>query len=138
MEIAYAAFCGVGNIIIPGPRHYSSGRDDTSGLVQFARAIQEALGIGSFVQFAIHIPMYGQAEPFMKEPTGGLAPFAREDYNSEGSSELKDTDSYSTWDAWNVIRSVCQYNSRLSVGKRSPIKSYVSLSSNPRLPKYPS
>lgn len=126
MEIAYAAFCGVGNVIVPGPRRYSNGRDDTSGLIQYARAIQEALGIGSYVQIAIHLPMYEHGEAPMKEPIGDLAPFARENYSWDESKTVKDADPYGTWDAWNMIRSVCQYNSRLSVGKISSMKSYMS------------
>src|ERR1700709_1594485 len=41
IEIAYASFCGVGNVIIPGPRTYSSGATSNDGLIQYARAIQE-------------------------------------------------------------------------------------------------
>jgi protein arginine N-methyltransferase 5 len=119
MEIAYAAFCGVGNVIIPGPRYYSNGRDATSGLIQYARAIKEALGIGNYVQMAIHLPMYDHGDPPMKEYVGDLAPFAREGYSLENSEKILESDLYGTWDAWNTIRSICQYNSRLSVGKIS-------------------
>jgi protein arginine N-methyltransferase 5 len=115
IEIAYASFCGVGNIIIPGPRTYGGDSTDSYGLTQYARAIQEALTIGSYIQMAIHLPMYGQDES--KDTTGDLLPFAR-DYNSTGKAKAsKDVDLYETWDAWNLIRSVCKYNSRLSVGK---------------------
>jgi protein arginine N-methyltransferase 5 len=119
MEIAYAAFCGVGNVIIPGPRIYNNGRNATSGLILYARALQEALGIGNYVHMVIHLPMYDHGDPPMKEPVGDLAPFVRDDYSSAHSEKLKESDLYCTWDAWNTIRSVCQYNSRLSVGKRS-------------------
>jgi protein arginine N-methyltransferase 5 len=119
MEIEYAAFCGVGNVIIPGPRRHSNGRDDTSGLVQYARAIQEALSVGTYVNVAIHIPMYDQGETHTKDPIGELAPFARENYCSaiDQVNAAKDAELFSTWDSWNTIRSVCNYNSRLSVGK---------------------
>lgn len=113
IEIAYASFCGVGNIIIPGPRTYSSGTTDSDGLVQYARAIQEALTIGSYIQLAIQIPMYGNEE--VKEMTGDLMPFARSPGDAK---ENKEIDLFETWDAWNLIRNVCKYNSRLSVGKK--------------------
>jgi protein arginine N-methyltransferase 5 len=117
IEIAYASFCGVGNIIIPGPRNYSSGTKENNGLVQYARAIQEALAIGSYVQMAIQIPMYGNEE--VKDMTGDLQPFARTSNaatpNPKGSKHI---DLFETWDAWNFTRSVCKYNSRLSVGKK--------------------
>jgi len=114
IEIAYASFCGVGNIIIPGPRSYSSGSTINDGLIQYARAIQEALTIGSYVQMALHIPMYGSEEA--KDLTGDLRPFAR-NMESEKAKSSKEIDLFETWDAWNLIRTVCKYNSRLSVGK---------------------
>ena len=128
IEIAYASFCGVGNIIIPGPRSYSSGSIDNDGLMQYARAIQEALTIGSYIQVAIHIPMYGNDE--VKDVTGDLRPYAK-DHNSAAKVKVnKEIDLFETWDAWNLIRSVCKYNSRLSVGKK-PIQS-ISVPAGPR------
>ena len=119
IEIAYASFCGLGNIIIPGPRTYSSGSVESDGLVQYARAIQEALSIGSYIQIAIHIPMYGCEEA--KEMTGDLLPFARVQ-RPPGSKESREINLFETWDAWNLIRSVCKYNSRLSVGKKTTLQ----------------
>jgi protein arginine N-methyltransferase 5 len=132
IEIAYASFCGVGNIIIPGPRNYTSGSKDNNGIIQYARAIQEALTIGSYIQMAIHIPMYGQEE--VKDMTGDLLPFARDNQSSEKSKASKDIDLFETWDAWNFIRSVCKYNSRLSVGKKpiQPSISHISQTSEGR------
>jgi protein arginine N-methyltransferase 5 len=120
IEIAYASFCGVGNIVISGPRSYSSGSTENDGLMQYARAIQEALTIGTYIQMAINIPMYGNDE--VKDMTGDLRPFAK-DHNSAAKGKAnKEVDLFETWDAWNLIRSVCKYNSRLSVGKK-PIQS---------------
>jgi len=115
IEIAYASFCGVGNIIIPGPRPYSSGSTDNDGLIQYARAIQEALTIGSYIQIAIHIPMYGNEE--VQELTCDLRPFSRDQNSATKGKAAKEIDLFETWDAWNTIRTVCKYNSRLSVGK---------------------
>jgi protein arginine N-methyltransferase 5 len=115
IEIAYASFCGVGNIIIPGPKTYGGDSTDNDGLTHYARAIQEALSIGSYIQIAIHIPMYGQDE--QRDMTGDLLQFARDHNSSVKAKTSKDVDLYETWDTWNVIRSVCKYNSRLSVGK---------------------
>lgn len=114
IEIAYASFCGIGNVIIPGPRTYCSGSTYSDGLAQYARAIQEALSIGSYINFALHIPMFGSEEG--TEITGDLLPFAR-DQRPRG-KENKQIDLFETWDAWNLVRTVCKYNSRLSVGKK--------------------
>ncbi|RDW72084.1 hypothetical protein BP5796_08118 [Coleophoma crateriformis] len=117
IEIAYAAFCGISNIIIPGPRSYSSSASDYDGLTQYARAIQEALTIGGYMQMAISIPMYGPEET--KEMTGDLVPLARTSPTA-GKSKAKDIDLFESWDAWNLIRSVCKYNARLSVALGLP------------------
>ncbi len=126
IEIAYASFCGVGNIIIPGPRSYSSGLSNNDGLIQYARAIQEALTIGSYIQMAIHVPMYGNEET--KEMIGDLRPFARDYKTTEKAKENRELDLFETWDGWNLIRSVCKYNSRLSVGKE-PMNIFIQFSS---------
>jgi len=117
IEVAYASFCGLGNIIIPGPRTYSCNTTESDGLIQYARAIQEALTIGSYVHVALHIPMYGNNQG--KEMTGDLAPLARKPLEAEKEKENKEAEMFETWDAWNAIRSVCKYSSRLSVGKKT-------------------
>ncbi|PBP23263.1 protein arginine N-methyltransferase HSL7 [Diplocarpon rosae] len=119
IEIAYASFCGIGNIIIPGPRSYTSGPTDNDGLMQYARAIQEALNIGTYLQMAIHIPMYGNGE--IEEIIGDIRPFARNlgSCATPGQTSKK-IDLFETWDAWNLIRDVCKYSSRLSVALALP------------------
>ena len=117
IEVAYASFCGLGNIIIPGPRTYSCDTAESNGLMQYARAIQEALTIGSYVHVALHIPMHGNHQA--KEMTGDLAPLARKPVESDKEEGKKEVELFETWDAWNAIRSVCKYNSRLSVGKKT-------------------
>ena len=117
MEVAFASFCGVTNIVIPGPRRYNSSAATTDGLARYARAVQEALGIASYVHMAIHIPMYHHADDHAVPLLGDLQPFARDEYLRAKNEE--DEELFDSWDAWNVIRSVCKYNSRLSVGKES-------------------
>lgn len=113
IEVAYASFCGVTNILVPGPRGFQNGTLAGDGLVQYARAIQEALNIGSYVSFAIHMPMYGQDSG--EAAAGDLLPLARAKAQRE--QPVEDTELYGSWDAWNLIRDVCTYNSRLFVGK---------------------
>jgi protein arginine N-methyltransferase 5 len=112
MEIAYASFCGIGNVVIPGPRTYSSNSADSNGLAQYARAIQEILEIATYMQIALHLPMYGNEE--VKDLTGDLRELAK---GGVSTVEAKEINLYETWDAWNVIRDLCRYNTRLSVGK---------------------
>ena len=117
-EVAYAAFCGVGNIIVPGPKLHH--RDvHGSGITQYARAIQEALNVASYLSIQILMPMTDHPDSDAGDGVGSLAPFAREDYVEEsGRQEGRRPDTFGTWDAWNVIRTVCKYSPRLFVGKR--------------------
>ncbi|KAM3153852.1 Protein arginine N-methyltransferase 5 [Botrytis cinerea] len=117
IEIAYASFCGVGNVIIPGPRTYNGGSGN-NGLAQYARAIQEALAIASYINISIHMPMYGVED--QTEMTGDLLPFSRYQSTTDTSKGENEVDLYENWDAWNLIRDVCKYNSRLSVALALP------------------
>ncbi|EON61233.1 hypothetical protein W97_00446 [Coniosporium apollinis CBS 100218] len=121
-EIAYAAFCGVGNVIVQGPSLHSicSGQ----GLPQYARAIQEALDMGPYLNLQILLPMAG--DPSWDDSSavmGDLGPFARPEYLQVSAEEQRQEEKPSqlqSWDAWNVIRSICKYSSRLSVALSLP------------------
>jgi len=112
LEIAYAAFCGVVTVVVQGPRLLTS-----SSVPQYARAIKEALSIGSYLQIHIKMPIVAGAHEDGQD-VGDLAAFAREEYST--GVRLHDPhapDSFSAWDAWNIVRSVCKYHPRVSVGK---------------------
>lgn len=127
LEVAYAAFCGINNIIIPGPRHLG-GQTDGNGVIQYARAIKECLNISGYINISLHIPMYDAEDASKKDlMIGDLAPFAREHPTPEVSSGEDSVDLFGAWDAWHAIRSVCKYNSRLSVGKEPRIYTFPSL-----------
>lgn len=120
MEVAYASFCGFGNIIISGPKlHHDQGHGD--GLVQYARAIQELLNIGIYMSLSILSPFAYDRGTDTDEIMGSLAPFARKEYTNGQDVELvmKKSNECESWDAWHMIRTVCKYNQRLSVGKRA-------------------
>ncbi len=126
LEIAYAAFCGIGNIIIPGPKLHH-GKLHGEGVTQYAHAIQEALAIGNYIQIQIWLPMIDHTDIDGEDVEGSLTPFAREEYiGAEEESKSRKTDIFGTWDAWNIIRSVCKHNARLFVGKDTEIHSLLS------------
>jgi type II protein arginine methyltransferase len=117
LEIAFAAFCGISYLLIPGPRLRRHSALQT-GLMPYARAIQKALAIGSYMQIKIWFPMIDHPENELAR-MGDLAPFARPDYLEDDVDEgTLPLDLYGTWDAWNVIRSFCKYHTRLCVGKK--------------------
>ena len=116
MEIAYAAFCGIENVIVPGPKlHYDNLRAD--GVTRYARAIREALN-GNHLQVHLSIPMIDHADNETKNEMGSLASLTREEYLEELTEDWpRKTDVFGTWDAWHAVRTLCKYSSRLFVGK---------------------
>ncbi|PHH87900.1 hypothetical protein CDD83_8253 [Cordyceps sp. RAO-2017] len=116
LEINYANFCGVRSIMVPGPS-CDAGKDGGSqGLVQYSRAVQEALAIGNCLSFLIHLPMY-------REPVGGGPDETLSSLKPQGGNpETKggEIDLFSCWESWHHIRTVCNYNLRLFVALKLP------------------
>ncbi|MCJ1463448.1 methyltransferase protein [Pseudocyphellaria aurata] len=106
LEVAYAAFCGFGNVIIQGPKLHH-GKIHGDGLMQYAFAIQEALGASNYLQVEIKLPMADHFPVDKDNAADSLAYRAREEYVgvTEGGTSKK-TELYGTWDAWNIIRTV--------------------------------
>ena len=118
LEIAYAAFCGATNVIVPGPKLHH-GDIDGEGVVQYAYSVQEILNIGMFVQVHIRLHMIDDPEAFDENMGDDLGSRARLKYVNPSTSDPKPkADVFGTWDAWNIIRSTCSYNARLFVGKK--------------------
>lgn len=127
LEIAYAAFCGISYVLIPGPRLHHQAMQQT-GLMQYARAIQEVLVVGTYMQVKIWFPMIDHPENEVAR-MGDLAPFARPRYVGHDQGEDgSGLDLYGTWDAWDIIRSFCKYHTRLCIGKKDPYQILVLLS----------
>ncbi|KAL8731797.1 MAG: hypothetical protein Q9181_004187 [Wetmoreana brouardii] len=101
LEISYAAFCGLGNVVVPGPRlQYGSSHGE--GVAQYAFAIQEALALSNYTQLLIHLPMMYHPDQDGEDVQGSLSPFARPEYVEEGPKSKHDF--LATWDAWHIIR----------------------------------
>lgn len=117
LEVAYAAFCGVSNIIIPGPNLHS-GRLHGDGVAQYAYTIQEILEIGSYHQVLIRLSMTDELDRSPPQNESSLSSFAGPMYIEPPKDEYTaKPDTFGTWDAWNIIRSLCKYNHRVFVGK---------------------
>lgn len=112
IEVNYANFCGVRSIIIPGPGADASKNGGNHGLAQYSRAVEEALTVGSRLTFLVHMPMY--REPALENQVRTLAALAPE---FAPTSDKKEIDLFSAWDSWHHLRTVCNYNMRLYVGK---------------------
>ena len=116
LEVNYAAFCGIMYVMIPGPRSLSSDSPH-GGLVQYARAILDALNQGPFMQFYIWLPMIDQSEDYADQ-MGDLAPLARQEFQVNLNDQTTEFDVFGSWAAWDAVRSMCEYHSRLCVGKQ--------------------
>ena len=114
LELSYAAFCGISYVLIPGPRMRGRASND-GGLARFAREILDGLSQGPYMQFYIWLPMIDHYEND-KDDIDDLAAFAQERYLIQEHSSQR-LDLFGTWEAWDMIRSICNYSSRLFVGK---------------------
>lgn len=114
LEVAYANFCGVRTIIFPGPRQDAIKARGSRGVAQYARAVQEAMVVGTRMNFVIHLPMY--REPGLEEATSTLSSELETSKDAATSDAEGDIDIFSSWDSWHVIRSTCNYDTRLFVG----------------------
>ena len=117
LEVAYAAFCGVANIIVPGPiLHHSNTHGD--GVAQYAYAIQEILETGIYHHVHIRLSMSDDSDREQLHNKASLASYASPEFVEKAKEKDKaKPDAFGTWDAWNIIRSVCKYSNRLFVGK---------------------
>ncbi|KAI1918779.1 hypothetical protein LOZ58_006161 [Ophidiomyces ophidiicola] len=115
-EVAYAAFCGISYLVIPGPKL----QHGSVGLMHYARAIQEAMNLAPYIQ--VHIWLQMTDNPGSENnDIGDLMPFARAEYVPEQDTNAPiRPDHLGTWDAWDVIRRVCKYHTRLFVALSLP------------------
>ncbi|OJJ50908.1 hypothetical protein ASPZODRAFT_138034 [Penicilliopsis zonata CBS 506.65] len=115
MEVAYAAFCGLGYLLIPGPKLHHGGMH-SDGVAYYARVIQDALATGPYIHFHIWLKMVDNVD-LEVDQMGDLAPLARKEFllDADNNEQSPKIDPFGTWDAWDVIRRTCKYHSRLVV-----------------------
>jgi protein arginine N-methyltransferase 5 len=111
LEVNYANFCGVKNIVIPGPAQDASKGNGNLGLAQYSRAVQEAMTVGSRLTFLVHMPMY--REPLPESSVKNISSLVNDKTSEDQKSEV---DLFTSWDSWHHIRTVCEYSPRLFVG----------------------
>lgn len=109
LELAYAAFCGVSYVIVPGPRQ-SRGAD----VAAYGRAILEGLNQGPYMQ--LYIWTATNPEASTKEQVGDLASFARREYIDQQDHEVTSATAFSCWQSWDSVRAICRYSTRLCLG----------------------
>lgn len=98
-EAAYALYCGVSHIVLPGPKRRTN-------VEQYASAVSQILATASSrVQLIVNLP------------------FAEDDYvSSRTGIHVPPADHLSIWDVWNTIRRICNYSPNLFVALQIPPK----------------
>ncbi|CAK7203718.1 hypothetical protein SEUCBS139899_006464 [Sporothrix eucalyptigena] len=114
LEVAYASFCGVRSVIVPGPRADAGEK----GVAQYGRAIDEALRVAGRTIIVVHLPMY--REPGLEEKGDTLSGPGVYPTATSTAVAGEEIDIYSAWDTWHTVRSMCKYDPRLFVAVRIP------------------
>jgi protein arginine N-methyltransferase 5 len=115
LEIAYAAFCGIQNVLVRGP-FLPDGSVATSAVALFARAIEEAITVAPYIHFQIVLPMYPVSGVMAGGESGHLSNYAIKPSGFQMSTYYS-TNIWAAWEAWDMIRATCKYHSRVSMGK---------------------
>ena len=115
MELAYAAFCGIGSVFVAEP-FIRLGDVASTGLAQYARAVEQGLSLGANLGVSV---VFHMVENARNAPDCALASMTRPEYVEGTATEQGQkaaVDLFGTWDAWNVVRTTCKYSSRLFAG----------------------
>ncbi|RMZ85656.1 hypothetical protein DV737_g634, partial [Chaetothyriales sp. CBS 132003] len=117
LELSYAAFCGLTYVLIPGPQ-LAALTGNESGLAQYARAMLDGLTQAPFIHFHIWLPIMHHPDSD-KHEMGDLHLLARPAFLPRETKAPR-MDLFGSWEAWDVIRSICKYSSRLFVALDLP------------------
>ena len=106
-EMAYATYLNLSTIILPPPR-------TRAFVADYARALNACLATTSpYLQISIRIPLY---DPNIFRSTSDASFVHVEgDLPPRPKSRGPLGDLSATWEAWDVIRTICNYNARLSL-----------------------
>jgi len=109
-------------VILPPPRNREH-------VVDYARAVKSCLddsGVSQFTHLSIRLPIYLPpaasiaASNSLRLSNGSLpSPLSTNSFTSSNhaASPLSETELNATWEMWDTIRSLCDYNPRLSLSK---------------------
>lgn len=129
-EVAFAAFCGFNNVIVQGPLLQGN-----TNLSPYARAVMHALSVGPYLQMQILLPMQEVDESRFSQDPRHVASRARSDFTATSESPVE-SDLLKSWDAWELIRSLCRFHGRLSLGKILRLSHFLSFVSSVSLSNF--
>ncbi|KAJ7127039.1 PRMT5-domain-containing protein [Mycena epipterygia] len=117
-ELAYASYLNIHTAILPPPRS----RDYVSS---YARTVNACLKNSPYMHISIRLPIYNPsvleahlsptpASPSLL-PSSPVPSTPRLVVSDEKGAETTSADLDGTWEMWDVIRSICDYSTRLSL-----------------------
>ncbi|KAL1744107.1 PRMT5 arginine-N-methyltransferase-domain-containing protein [Schizophyllum fasciatum] len=123
-ELAYAAYLGIQSVILPRPR-------TRAHVASYARIVNACLKSVPYVNLSIRLPIYDPstldegipAAPFVlgRSPRMSSAsmpgtPQLLVSEETRRAAPAPERELNTTWEMWDLIRTMCDYNTRLSLG----------------------
>jgi protein arginine N-methyltransferase 5 len=122
-ELAYASYLNIQTAILPPPRS----RDYVSS---YARSVNACLKNSPYMQISIRLPIYnpsvleshlsqtpGSPSSATLQPSSPVPSTPRLVVSDERGTETTLGDLDATWEMWDVIRTICDYSTRLSLSE---------------------
>ncbi|KAG6895339.1 hypothetical protein C0992_001761 [Termitomyces sp. T32_za158] len=97
-ELAYASYLNVQSAILPAPRNREH-------VASYARIVNSCLKNAPYIHLSIRLPIYNPSV-LQSDPDAAVA----RKLSTAPESELD-----ATWEMWDLIRSICDYNPRLTL-----------------------
>ncbi|KAF8639417.1 hypothetical protein AX17_001507 [Amanita inopinata Kibby_2008] len=121
-EIAYASYLNIHTVILPPPRNRSH-------VASYARTINACLRKAPFLNFSVRLPIYN---PSVLRPESPIIPLIQSGSvestrasrvptllmpgnTSHSLSSAPEGELNATWEMWDVVRSICDYDTRLTL-----------------------
>ncbi|KAG6844122.1 hypothetical protein H0H87_009609 [Tephrocybe sp. NHM501043] len=121
-ELSYASYLNVQSAILPAPRNREH-------VASYARIVNSCLKNTPYIHLSIRLPIYdpsvlhytspSSSDPFLSTDAG-LSPIKSPPKvvvsgSSEKLSTAPESELNATWEMWDLIRSICEYNTRLTL-----------------------
>lgn len=128
-ELAYASYLNIHTAILPAPRNRSH-------VASYARIINNCLKNTPYLYLSVRLPIYnptilqtqanspvltyagsglGLSPDVARAPSSLPALLVSPDLSSPTGAVSSESEMNATWEMWDVIRSVCDYNTRLTL-----------------------
>ncbi|EPS35134.1 hypothetical protein H072_11565 [Dactylellina haptotyla CBS 200.50] len=102
-EIGYAGFCGLGTLLVEGPKTAEK------NIAAYCQAVVQGLAINAYLHINIILPAFGPSLAPLEPSAEDDAPFMQ----NSGPDVVYDE--FTSWDIWNSIRTAARYTARLGL-----------------------